>query len=178
MSLSTEKTADQVKHRNSGFQEDLEKLWQAPMFHRLEPDCLKLLTMLCKRIDFVVDDELMVQGEDDGNAYLIMTGQLSAIYSAKSGSHVIRNYESGELVGGCALLGRMLRHFTLKATQNTTALQLSREDFQKVMQQFPKNVALFASSLISELVDWDRILLERQQAEGKFDSRTLGISLL
>lgn len=178
MSLSTEKTADQVKQRSSGFQEDLEKLWQTPLFHRLEPECLKLLTMLCKRIDFVVDDQIMVQGEDDGNAYLIISGQLSAIYSAKSGNQVIRNYESGELVGGCALLGRMLRHFTLEATQNTTALQLSREDFQKVIQQFPKNVALLASSLISELVEWDRILLERQHAEGTLDYRTLGVSLL
>jgi len=177
MSLSTEKTTEQEKHRSSGFQEDLELLRKSALFHRLDTDCLKLLAMLCKRVDLVEGDHLMMQGEDDGHAYIIISGRLSAIFTRENESQKIRQYFPGDLVGGCALLGRMPRIFTLEVVEKTTALRLKRDDFQKVMHQFPTNISLLVSSLIAELAEWDRILLERLES-GDNPARALGVSLL
>ena len=178
MSSSVEKTPEQEKQPSSGYQEDLDHLRQSPLFQRIDPDCLKLLVMLCKRIEFVKDDQLITQGEDDGHAYLITSGRVSVRYSDGDDHHVIREYRDGDLIGGCSLLGRMTRIFTVQATEQTTALRLSRDDFQKVMKQFPDNVPKVTASLIAALTDWDRILLETQLSDERFDPRTFGVSLL
>jgi CRP-like cAMP-binding protein len=120
----------------------------------------------------------MTQEEDDGFAYIITSGKVSAVYSDGTISHLIRRYKPGDLIGGCALLGRMTRVYTLQAEERTSALRLKRDDFQKVMEKFPADISKITGSLISELAKWDKTLLERQFSEGSLQSRTLGVSLL
>jgi len=87
-------------------------------------------------------------------------------------------------VGGCALLGRIPRLFTLQATEETMTLRLSREEFQKTLQQFPAGLTritgnlVLTGNLVSELVEWDRSLLDMQTIKENADYRALGVSLL
>lgn len=181
MSLSTEKVTEQESKKTSGFQEDLESLRQAPLLRGLDYECLKLLAMLSRRITFITDDQLMVQGEDDGHAFLILSGRLNGVYTEGAEgdtSEIIRQYGPGMFVGGCALLGRIPRLFTLQATEETMTLRLSREEFQKTLQQFPAGLTRITGNLVSELVEWDRSLLDMQTIKENADYRALGVSLL
>ncbi|MBW2328822.1 MAG: cyclic nucleotide-binding domain-containing protein [Deltaproteobacteria bacterium] len=178
MSLSTEKVTEQEAKKTSGFQEDLEFLRQAPLLRGLDYECLKLLAMLSRRITFITGDQLMVQGEDDGHAFLILSGRLNGVYTEGDTSQVIRQYEPGMFVGGCALLGRIQRLFTLQATEETMTLRLSREEFRKTLQQFPAGLTRITGNLVSELVEWDRSLLDVQTTKEIADYRALGVSLL
>ena len=178
MSLSTGKVTEHEMKKNSGFKEDLEHLRQVFLLRGLDYECLKLLAMFCQRVEFINDDQLMVQGEDDGYAFLILSGQVKAVFIESDASSVIRQYGIGEFVGGCALLGRMPRLFTLQATEETTALRLGREQFQKALQQFPASVSKITGSLLLELVEWDRSRLDMKNGEGGSDHHALGVSLL
>lgn len=178
MSLSTEKATDLEAKTISGFQEDLEYLRQAPMLRGLDYECLKLLAMICRRIEYTNGDQLMTQGEDDGHAFFIISGRLDAIYAEGELSHIIGQYGAGHFVGGCALLGRMPRIFILVATEKTTTLRLSRGEFQKVLQQFPNSISKITAGLVSELVEWDRSVLDFRNTEKDSDFRALGVSLL
>ena len=178
MSLSTEKATDKESEKTSGFKEDLEFLRQAPLLRGLDYECLKILAMLCQRIEYTKGDQLMVQGEDDAHAYGILSGQLKVIYTENETSHVIRQYGTGQFVGGCALLGRMPRTFTLQAVEKTVTLCLSREQFQKALQQFPASSSKVTANIVSELLEWDRSLLDVHNIEKNLDFRTLGVSLL
>lgn len=178
MSLSTEKVTDWESTKTSGFQEDLDHLRKAPLLRGLDYECLKLLAMLCRRITFITGDQLMVQGEDDGHAFLILSGRLNGVYTEGDTSQVIRQYGPGKFVGGCALLGRTPRLFTLQATAETMTLRLNREEFQKTLQQFPAGISKITANLVSELVEWDRSLFDMQTTKENVDYRALGVSLL
>ena len=178
MSLSTEKPTVQQKNRASGFQEDLEHIRQAPLLRGLDYECLKLLAMLCRRITLITDDQLMVQGEDDGHAFMILSGKVNAIYTKGETTQVICQFGPDQFVGGCALLGRLPRLFTLQATEETAVLRLSREEFQKTVQQFPHAISQITGNLVSELVGWDRSRLEVFNMKEELDLQALGVSLL
>ncbi len=178
MSLSTEKVTEQESKKTSGFQEDLEHLRKAPLLRGLDYECLKLLAMLCRRITYITGDQLMVQGEDDGHAFLILSGRVHGIYTGGDTRQVIRQFGPGKFVGGCALLGKPPRLFTLQATEETMTLRLNREEFQKTLQQFPAGIFKITANLVTELVEWDRSLLDIQSIEEMADYRALGVSFL
>lgn len=178
MSSSTERLTDRETKKPSGFQEDLEHLRQAPLLRGLDGECLKILAMLCRRITLITDDQLMVQGEDDGHAFLVLSGQINAIYTEGAKSQVIGQFGPRQFVGGCALLGRLPRLFTLQATEETELLRLSREEFQKTMQQFPNSISKITANLVSELVGWDRTLLSVFNIGEETEIPSLGVSLI
>ena len=178
MSLSTEKVAEQESKKTSGFLEDLEHLRQVPLLRGLDYECLKILAMLGRRITFVTGDQLMIQGEDDGHAFLILSGRLNGIYTQGDTEQIIGQYGAGSFVGGCALLGSMPRLFTLQATEETMTLRLSREEFRKTVQQFPAAITKISANLVTELAEWDKSLLNIQNTERMVDYHALGVSFL
>lgn len=176
MSLSMENSDEENVKMSSGFNEDLGYLRQIDLLNRLDYDCLKLLAMLSRRIDFIAGDQLMVEGEDDGAAFYIISGRVRVIHSAGKHDQVIREYEPGQFLGGMALLGRMVRLYSLEALEETIALSLSRQSFQKAVQQFPGNFEKATGSLITELTSWDQALLTAGRYEENIPG--LGVSLL
>ena len=178
MSLSTGKVTEYDTKKTSGFQEDLEYLRQVPLLRGLDYECLKLLAMLCHRSTFITGDQLMIAGEDDGHAFFILSGRVHAIYSEDDTQQVIREFGPGMFVGGCALLGKSRRLFTLQAEEETMTLRLNREGFQKTMQQFPGELFNITANLVTELAGWDRSLLDIQSVEQLAAYRALGVSFL
>jgi len=148
--------------KKSGFTEDLENLQQLPLLRGLDYEFLKLLAMLCKRQNFSSGDQLMVQGEDDGLAFLLLSGDVEAVYSHDGSTSVIQHYSAGQFIGGNGLLGRMVRLFTVQSVTDVSVLQIRREHFQKVVQQFPQSLPKVTSNLLAEMVAWDMDLLKTQ----------------
>jgi CRP-like cAMP-binding protein len=174
MSLSTEKNSN--RQQASGFQKDLEYLRDVKLFQGLDYECVKILAMVCKRIDYISGDQLMVQGEDDGHAYFIISGKINAWYKREGSKYLIRTIGPGQFVGCCALLGKMVRSITLETTEPTRALLLQRESFQKTMEQFPGSNRRITANLVAELADWDRHGLDTDATE--LVSPYFGVSLL
>ena len=173
-----EKVTNMNTQKSSGFQEDLEYLRHTPLLRRLDYECLKLLAMVSRRIDFTAGDQVAVQGEDDGQAYFIIAGQLQAYYVKDGNSHLVRTYDPGQFIGSLALLGKMPRIFTLQAQEDAEALRLGRDEFQKALEQFPSSLSKIISCLTTELLAWDRMLLEDEGFKMEKDFHALGISLL
>ena len=180
MSLSMENNTEPEATKEemfSGFQQDLKSIRQASLLRGLDDDCLNLLAMLCQRIKYSDADQLMIQGEDDGHAFFILSGRAKATYRKGGTTVVVRQFGPGEFVGGCVLLGRLPRLFTLQAEDELSALRLSREQFEKAMAQFPASFAKITGNLVRQLAAWD------QRLQGVYDehsavSQTLGVSLL
>lgn len=177
MSLPTEKPSEQGLN-TSGFQQDLEHLRQIPMLSGLEYGCLKLLAMVCRNIVFHIGEQLIVQGEDHDYAYFIISGRLAASYTEDETRHVVREFTSGQLIYGAALLGSEPALFGLQAMEETKVLCLQREEFHKAMQKFPNGISRIADSLVSDLVRWDRSMLAIKRKNGERDYSSVGVSLL
>lgn len=174
MSLSTGNNTKQKANIVSGFQEDLAQLRSVPLFRGLDYECLKILAMLCRRVTLVADDQLMVEGEDDGCAFVILSGNVKACRTVGTSTRIICQFGAGDFIGGSALLGKSPRLFTVQATEETETLQLNREELQKVLEQFPEAVSKITGNLLSEITAWDRNLLEGDD----WNPETIGVSLI
>lgn len=177
MNSSTEKNTESVK--TSGFKQDLEYLRQIPLFQNLDFECLKLLAMLSKKIEFVDGDQLIVEGEDDGFAYYLIQGKLISYYNRNGTVYQVRSHEPDQLVGGLGLFGKLFSLFTVEAVEKSTALRISREGFQKVMLQFPTTMPQIAANMTSEMVRWEQRRLNGINDENLEQTiHILGITLL
>ncbi|MGI9536993.1 MAG: cyclic nucleotide-binding domain-containing protein [Desulfocapsaceae bacterium] len=177
MNSSTEKNVESDKR--TGFEQDLDHLRKVPLFQGLDYECLKLIAMLCRQIDIIEGDRLMVQGEDDGCAYYLVTGNLQIFHRQDDVDYPLKTLKPGQFVGGLGLMGKTIRLFTVQATEKSTLLRLHRDNFQKVMEQFAGNMTRIAANLASELTDWEQDILnltERKELED--GNQVLGISLL
>ena len=177
MNSSTERNVESDKL--TGFEQDLDHLRKVPLFQGLDYECLKLIAVLSKQINLIEGDQLMIQGEDDGCAYYLITGSLQVFHRQDEVDYPLKTLEPGQFIGGLALLGKTIRLFTVQANEKSTLLRLRRDNFQKVMEKFAGNMTIITANLASELTDWERDILnltDRKELEG--GNQVLGISLL
>ena len=177
MNSSTERSANQQKQ--TVFKQNLEYLREIKLFQGLDYECLKLLTMLSKQIDLVEGDKVMVQGEDDGCAYLLLNGNLKSSYRLYDRLYQLRDHPPGQFLGGLALLGHAIRLFTVYASEPSSVLRIKRDGFQKVMDQYPDSMVKVAANHAAVLRAWEQELLNQiEDEEQETENRSLGVSLL
>jgi CRP-like cAMP-binding protein len=177
MNSSTERSANQQKQ--TVFKQNLEYLREIKLFQGLDYECLKLLTMLSKQIDLVEGDKVMVQGEDDGCAYLLLNGNLKSSYRQYDRLYQLSDHPPGQFLGGLALLGPAIRLFTVYASEPSSVLRLKRDGFQKVMDQYPDSMVKVAANLAAVLRAKEQDLLNQiGDEERETGNLVLGVSLL
>lgn len=160
------------------YQENLGILREIHFFSELSLEALKVLAYLCTRETFKKGDALFSQSDDDGQAFYILSGTACLVHKDESGEMVIRNYESGEFVGGLTLLGSMRRVFSLQALSDMNCLVLTREKFIKVIEQFPDCLPKIFKAVVETVRAWEERLFidHREVCEGCM--KKAGVSLV
>ena len=163
---------------SSEFQENLEILRQIPFFSGLPLETLKVFAYLCTREKFKQDEYIFSQDEDDGQALYIINGQARLERRDNGKTTGVREYTTGEFIGGLTLLGETRRLFSLKSVTETTCLLLSREKFSKTIEQFPKLLAKMCNAVAKSIDIWEeRFLLDRADQCGECLNK-LGVTLI
>jgi CRP/FNR family transcriptional regulator, cyclic AMP receptor protein len=93
------------------FQENLNSLRETYFFSSFPLEALKVFTYLCKRELFKAGDPLFIQGEDDGQAFLIISGSAQLLREQAGEHHVVREYASGTFLGGAGTGGQFTTAF-------------------------------------------------------------------
>ena len=163
---------------SSEFQENLEILRQIHFFSGLPLETLKVFAYLCTREKFKQDEYIFSQDEDDGQALYIINGQARLERRDNGKTTGVREYTTGEFIGGLTLLGETRRLFSLKSVTETTCLLLSREKFSKTIEQFPKLLAKMCNAVAKSIDIWEeRFLLDRADQCGECLNK-LGVTLI
>ena len=163
---------------SSEFQENLELLRQIYFFSGLPLETLKVFAYLCSREKFKQDEYIFSQDEDDGRAFYIINGQAQLERKDNGGTIRVREYNTGEFIGGLTLLGETKRLFSLKSATETTCLVLSREKFSKTMEQFPSLLAKICNAVAKSIDTWEeRFLSDRADQCGDCLNQ-LGVTLI
>ena len=163
---------------SSEFQENLELLRQIYFFSGLPLETLKVFAYLCSREKFKQDEYIFSQDEDDGQAFYIINGQAQLERQDNGETTAVREYKTGEFIGGLTLLGETKRLFSLKSATETTCLVLSREKFSKTLEQFPNLLAKICNALAKSIDLWEeRFLANRADQCGECLSQ-LGVTLI
>lgn len=167
--------ADQKQH--SEYQVNLETLMEIPFFAGLPLEALKLIAYLCTRETFDSGEYLFRQDEIDGNAYYILEGKASLIMDKNLGQ-VLNVVQAEDFIGGLSLLGDMKRLFSLRSEEKTVCIVLTREKFQKTIDQFPYIVNKILENIVDRVYHWESKFL-REHGETCHECRTgAGVSLL
>jgi len=163
---------------SSEFQENLELLRQIYFFSGLPLETLKVFAYLCSREKFKQDEYIFSQDEDDGRAFYIINGQAQLERRDNGRTISVREYNTGEFIGGLTLLGETKRLFSLKSATETTCLVLSREKFSKTMEQFPSLLAKICNAVAKSIDTWEeRFLSDRADQCGDCLNQ-LGVTLI
>jgi len=118
--------------------DEVQALRQVPLFAAMEPAKLKLLAFTSDRVSFAVDEILCQQGEVGDAAYLILTGEAEILVDSPNGQIKVAEIENNAVVGEIAILCDAMRTATVKAKTPVEALRIRKEQFLKLLADFPE----------------------------------------
>lgn len=160
------------------FQENLDILRETYFFSALPLETLKVFAYLCTREKFRPGDHLFSQGDDDGQAFFIISGKARLSYTTGDGQRIVRDYAPETFVGGLSLMGKMRRLFTLEAAAETVCLVLSREKFSKAMEQFPDQMPKIFNALVDRICSWEEKMIKEIDAACASCRQKIGVSMI
>ena len=162
----------------SELDQNLELLRQTYLFSVVPLEALKVFAYLCGRERFKEGEYLFRQGEDDGQAFYIISGL--AVLERKEGDLIreIRQCGEGEFMGGLSLMGSMQRLFSLKAVTEMNCLILAREKFARSLSQFQDLMPGLIKALVGGIDEWEKGFLSRCTDQRDECLQHLGVSLL
>lgn len=159
-------------------QENLEILRQIYFFSGLSMETLKVIAYICNRETFKEGEHLFRQDEDDGQAFYVLSGNAQLLHKDDKGEHKVSEYGSGEFIGGLALLGKMHRHFSLRAMTDLTCLIFERDKFQSTLQQFQDLMPKIIKSIVERISAWEGQFLVAREEGCDVCMHKVGVSLI
>lgn len=162
----------------SEYQANLEVYMQVPLFSGLPPEPLKLLAYLSARETFKPGEYIFRQGESDDNAYYFISG--SALLTLEDGGEnkTIRDLAEGDFIGGLSLFCRTKRLFSAQATSTVVCLILTKEKFEKTLEQFPVITRKILEEILAGVYQWEFRFVNEHALRCADCLGTLGVSLV
>jgi len=118
---------------------EVETLRTIPMFRTIEPGKLKLLAFISERMTFRPGEIMCTQGEAGDSAFIILDGQGDVLVDTGGGDRrKVAEIKKNDVVGEMSLLCDSPRTATVAAASEITALTVSKDNFFRILQEFPE----------------------------------------
>ena len=112
---------------------------KVPMLRALgQTSCLLKLIPRFKRITFIPGEYLVIQGEVCNEMHIIVSGAVKVIQTENGVSKIIATLHDGESFGEIGLLFRQKQACSVRASNYTDVLVLTKHHFDQVMENFPE----------------------------------------
>lgn len=112
-------------------------LKKVPLFRGIDDQKLRLLAFISERVSFQDGEALVEQGEQGDVAYIILKGTADVVVATGAGEQRVAQVGENDVVGEIAILIDIPRTATIRATSDILALAVSKENFFKLLQNFP-----------------------------------------
>ena len=137
--------------------EEVDILRNIPLFAKLEPAKLKLLTFTSERLNFAPGQPLFNQGDPGDAAYVIIDGEADVLVDTAAGKTRVAALSRNAIVGEIAILCDVPRTATVVAKSPLTVLRIAKDTFFRLVTEFP----LMAVEIMRELA----LRVERMNAQ-------------
>ncbi len=117
--------------------DEVEMLRRIPLFSGLPPAKLKLLAFTSDRVMYGAGENLFQQGDIGDAAYVVLSGKADVLVSTPGGQLKVAEVEENSIVGEIAILCNTPRTATLTTTTPLEALRIRKDDFLKLLADFP-----------------------------------------
>ncbi len=118
--------------------DEVRMLRLVPLFAGLEPAKLKLLAFTSDRVTYRADEILFRQGEVGDAAYVILAGKAEILVDSPNGQIRIAEVGQNSIIGEIAILCDAARTATVRAVTPIDALRIRKEQFLKLLTDFPE----------------------------------------
>jgi CRP-like cAMP-binding protein len=113
-------------------------LRRIPLFAGVEPTKLKLLAFTSDRVSYDAGQTLFNQGDEGDAAYLILSGTADILVGSAAGPIKVAEAGPNSIVGEIAILCDVSRTATVRASGQLETLRIRKEDFLRLLQEFPE----------------------------------------
>ena len=151
-------------------EDDIAILHQAPLFHLLSRDALRLVAFAAENRMLRAGDVLFRKGDRSDGGYVVSRGAI-ALDSRDDGSPAAFIGGPGALIGQAALFTRIERTATATAREPSTVIRISPSLVRRVLEEFPDAAAAMQAALTAELGDLTRGLERVRQDLLAIDQR-------
>jgi CRP-like cAMP-binding protein len=130
--------------------DDIEVLGQAPLFHLLDRDALRLLAFAADHRSMRAGDVLFRKGDRSDGGYVVARGAV-ALDATEDGSPADFVAGPGALIGQTALFARLAHPATATAREPSSVLRITPSLMRRVLEEFPTAAAAIEQALSDEL---------------------------
>lgn len=99
----------------------------------------------------------MKAGEGNMRAFIVQNGEVTSFYTNDDGQKIeIEKYGPGTIFGEKGLLVDYIPSFDFEATETTTVVVITRQDFEKHMKKVPKAIKTVLEHALKKIQDYER----------------------
>ena len=120
-----------------GLKDEVDLLRRVPLFAQMDPAKLKLLAFTSQRMTFQPEQSLFKQGDSGDAAYVLMDGEAEVIAETPQGAIPVAKIGKNAIIGEIAILCDVPRTATVKASTSLATLKIDKEDFLRLIREFP-----------------------------------------
>jgi CRP-like cAMP-binding protein len=135
-------------------------LRQVPLFAEMGSQELQLIASHLTEEKAEAGDVIIHQGESGETFYVIASGRVQVVASAKDGETLVNELGAAQFFGEIALLLKQPRTATVRALEHTRLLVLHKADFDRLV--VPQ---LYASRLLEQEMSRRMLILRRAVKE-------------
>ena len=118
--------------------DEVKMLQQVPLFAGVSPAKLKLLAFTSERVIYRAGDVLFQQGDIGDSAVVILSGEADVVVDGANGPIKVAEMGANAIVSEIAILCDIARTATVIARTEIEALRISKENFLKLLSDFPE----------------------------------------
>lgn len=144
---------------------EVDALKQVPLFRGIDPAKLKLLAYISERVAFRPGEHLCEQGEKGDSAYILLSGEADIVVATPTGSQAVARVRRYDIVGEISILIDVPRTASVVAASDVTTLAVSKENFLRLLLQFPEMALEVTRVLAQRLERTTRRVAELQASQ-------------
>lgn len=117
---------------------ELDALRRVPIFRGIDDAKLRLLAFISDRVSFRSGEQLCVQGETGDAAFIILDGKADIRVKLGETERTVAQMKENDIVGEIAILCDVPRTATVVANTDMNVLSVSKDNFFKLLGEFPE----------------------------------------
>ncbi len=138
-----------------------ERLGKAPAFKDVSQGCLEALAELATMCTFRRGEKILAEGDLARSFYLIFIGRVKMYRALPTGRNVVLAlFSPGELFGAVAALGAQTCDASMSAQEDTSCLEISRDDLFELFKTRPELVGELLPVLTQRLAECKNCIVE------------------
>nr|WP_207189525.1 cyclic nucleotide-binding domain-containing protein [Rhodobium orientis] len=136
------------------------------MFRKIDTAKLRLLAFISDRVTVRAGEDLCRQGESGDSAFIVLDGEADVLVETDQGLRKVAGVATNDIVGEIAILCDVPRTATIRATTEMAILSINKDNFLKLLKEFPDIALEVMRVLAARLERTTRDLADLRSATG------------